>query len=103
MNYSVNISQPAEEDLNQIVDYIVVQLAAPAAALDFIEHFSNVVSSLKSYPHRCSMVRDEEFQLHGFRKIFVKNYIVFFTANETEQTVFINRVLYNRRNWTDII
>lgn len=103
MNYSVNISQPAEEDLNQIVDYIVVQLAAPAAALDFIECFSSAVSSLKSYPHRCSMVRDEEFQLHGFRKIFVKNYIVFFTINKTEQTVYINRVLYNRRNWTDII
>ncbi|HBG16880.1 MAG TPA: hypothetical protein DDW93_08890 [Firmicutes bacterium] len=39
----------------------------------------------------------------GYRKLIVKNYIVFFTINEKSKVVDVERILYARRDWLRIL
>lgn len=39
----------------------------------------------------------------GYRKLIVKNYIVFFTIDEPNKVVDVERILYGRRDWLRIL
>ncbi|MEN6349967.1 MAG: type II toxin-antitoxin system RelE/ParE family toxin [Syntrophomonas sp.] len=103
-NYRVDISEPAEKDLRDIVRYISVQLSAPMTALrmmDIVEEA--IMGGLAVMPQKCPLVTDERLAMMGYRKLFVKNYIVFFTINEKSKVVDVERILYARRDWHHII
>lgn len=103
MKYAVVITKAAETDLLGIGDYIAFSLKEPETAFALVERIQAEIMKLADYPKRCKEVSEHEFKVQGYRKLFVENYIVFFTLSETEKTVFIERVLYNKRNWTEII
>lgn len=39
----------------------------------------------------------------GYRKLIIKNYIAFFTVDEQARVVDVERILYARRDWLNII
>ena len=57
--------------------------------------------SVSPYSH--SKVRDERLSMQGYRWLGVKNYVVFYTINEQEKSVAVERILYGRRNWAQIL
>lgn len=97
--YKVFVSEPAENDLRDIVRYIFSQLNAPITALRMMELFEESMFGLANMPQRCPLVSDERLQQIGYRKLIVKDYIVFFSINEKEKVVDIERILHARRDW----
>jgi len=97
--YNVNLSEPAENDLKEIVRYINSQLSAPISALNMMELFEKAMEGLSDMPQRCPLVADEHLAQMGYRKLLVKKYIVFFSIDENEKMVNIERILYGRRDW----
>jgi len=54
-------------------------------------------------PDSHPLVRDDRLASMGYRRLEVKNYTVFFTINEKEKTVDVERVLYARRDWANLL
>jgi len=101
--FSVSITKPAENDLRDIARYISSQLNAPQAALNLIDAIYNAIEKLETdaliYPY----IRDDRLAALGYRPLLIKNYIVFFIVNEKDKTVDVDRILYARRDWKNII
>lgn len=101
--YRVDISEPAENDLRDIVRYISAQLSAPMTALKMMDTLQEVITGLKVIPQKFPPVADERLAMLGYRKLLVKNYIVFFTIDEKSKVVDVERILYARRDWHHIL
>ena len=102
-HYEVEVSEPAENDLRDIVRYISAQLAAPITALKMLDSIESAILTLSDMPQSHSVVADDRLSSLGYRKLIVKNYIVFFTVNEKEKVVNVERILYARRDWAYIL
>lgn len=101
--YRIDISEPAENDLRDIVRYIAAQLSAPLTALKMMDLVEEAIMGLAILPKKCSPVIDERLALMGYRKLLVKNYVVLFTIDEKAKVVDIERILYARRDWRQIL
>lgn len=101
--YRVDITEPAENDLVDIVKYIASQLSAPFSALDMMDLLEEAMTGLSDLPQRCPVVWDERLSQMGYRKLIVKNYVVFFSIDEKNKVVNVERILYVRRDWLRIL
>lgn len=97
--YRVDISEPAEKDLRDIVRYIAAQLSAPKAALEIMSKIEAAIAGLAVMPQKCPAVTDERLAMLGYHKLLVKNYIVFFTIDDKSKVVDVERILFARRDW----
>ena len=97
------MSEPAENDLMDIVRYISFQLSAPISALNMMELFEEAMLSPSDLPQRCPLVADERLSQMGYRKLIIKNYFVLFSIDEKNKVVDIERVLYGRRDWRRLL
>ena len=103
VKYRVDVSDPAEEDLRDIVRYISSQLSAPITAAKMMDTIEEALTKLSDMPESYPLVRDERLATMGYRRLEVKNYTAFFTINEKEKTVDIERILYARRDWANLL
>ena len=97
--YRVYLSEPAENDLKDIVRYIASHLSAPVSALGMVELLEAAMAGLSEMPHHCPLVADGRLSQMGYRKLIVKNYVVFFFIDENTRVVDVERILYSRRDW----
>ena len=101
--YRVDVSEPAESDLRDIIRYISAQLSAPMTATKMIDVIEEAIAGLADMPQKCPPVTNERLASMGYRKLVVKNYIAFFTIDEKSKVVDIERILYARRDWHRIL
>ena len=101
--YRVDVSEVAENDLYDIVRYIASQLSAPVTALRMMDLLEEAMASLAEMPQRFSLLSDERLSQMGYRKLVVKNYLVFFSIDEPNKVVDVERILYARRDWLRIL
>ena len=101
--YRVDISEPAENDLRDIVRYISSKFQAPLTALRMMDAIEKAADGLSDMPQSNPSVVDERLSSIGYRKLIVKNYIIFFTINEKDKVVDVERVLFARRDWFGIL
>ena len=102
-HYRVDISEPAENDLMDIVKYISSQLSAPETALSMLERIEKAMNALSEMPERYPLVSDELLAQLGYHSLTVKNYVVFFSIDEADKAVEVERILYARRDWMHIL
>ena len=94
MMYEVIYLPTARKQLEDIVDYIAAELAAPDTAFDFIDEVDKAVKSLAGIPYRHPIYHTRFAVLEEVRWISVKNYNVFYKVFEEDKTVEIRRVLH---------
>ena len=101
--YEVLVSEQAQRDLKEIVNYLSSNLLEPNVAKNILSEIDKSILSLEEMPCRYCLVSDNLLKKVGIRKLIVKNYIVFFKVYETKKTVGIVRIMYGRRNWQKMI
>ena len=101
--YEVNLTEPAENDLRDIVRYIAAQLNAPTTALNMLQTIREAIAKLEITALVHPFVRDDRLAALGYRPLVIKNYIAFYIVNEKEKTVDVDRILYGRRDWQSIL
>lgn len=97
--YRVDVSEPAEKDLRDIVRYITSQLSAPVSALKMMSFLEEAMAGLSDMPQRYPFVAEECLSQKRYRKIIIKNYVIFFSIDEENKVVDVERILYGRRDW----
>lgn len=99
MTYRIEYTKQAQIDLDEICRYIAFTLIAPDTAANMIRHIFESIRTLDSLPLRNPLVDDSPWKERGLRKLYVKNYIVFYTTQDS--AVRIIRVMYGGRNVAD--
>lgn len=92
--YDVIYLPTARKQLEDIVDYIAIELNAPDAAFDFIDAVDAAAMSLAEMPYRHPIWHTRFAVLEEVRWLPVKNYNVFYKVFEEEKIVEIRRVLH---------
>jgi len=97
--YEVKIFSSAQNDLREIVDYL--NTLSYDAAIRYFDLIVEEIKTLATMPGRCPLVKDTQLRLRGYRKLLIKNYIVFYVMNG--KTVEIRRILYARRQYEGLL
>ena len=103
MKYELRITRAAENDLNETADYIEFVLMNPQAANHLLDAVEETLPTLSEYAERHVLVDDPVLKAWGIRFVQIKNYLAFYTIDESEKRVYIVRFLYGKRNWINIL
>ena len=96
--YQVKITNQAQSQIQDIVNYIAKRLKAPDAARNLLAILENAILSLSELPHRIPIADDKHWRDKDVHKMIVKNFLIYFWIDEQESKVQIIAVIYNKRN-----
>ena len=103
MKYDIRITSRAEQDIKSAADYIEHILLNPTAADQFLNQVDKAINSLRAFPQKHPLTDDPVLKSWDIRFVKTDNYLVFYTVSEVNKTIYIIRVLYQRRNWTALL
>ena len=95
--YQLKIFPMARFDMEQIFDYIAVELCNPTAAIGQINDFEKAFENVCTFPESCPYINNEYVKDKSLRKLIVNNYIAFYRIKDNE--IQVVRVLYGMRNY----
>lgn len=101
--YRLVVSELAHSDLDNIVSYIVVQLANPIAAANLLDEIEKCYGCLKSNPLMYERCHDAYLGKEGYRKATIKNYVLVYKVEEAARTVTIHRFFYGAQDYVKLI
>lgn len=99
----VVITQPAEYDLTDIEYYIFYELENPQASDRIVDGIVEKIKELTTFPTGYPLVRDTLLKNIGVRMAYFDNYNIFYNYNETEDVIYVIRILYNRTDWENLL
>ena len=103
MNYFVNITDLAEEDILSTTKYISNDLKNPIAANSLLDEIEKHEKLLEKNPYTHPLVRDDYLSEKGLRIMVIKNYIMLYVIDDENNSVNVIRFLYGRRDWKNIL
>lgn len=98
--YTLEITDSAEADLDQITDYLGIALANPSAALSFLDEVERVSDTLEETPCIFPLCSDARLAELGYRKAIVRAYILVYEIDENEQVVRVLRIFHESENYS---
>ncbi len=90
--YKVEITKEALQDMEDIYDYIAVELLAPENAMGQYNRIADEILSLDSFPQRYRIMDSEPEKRMELRRMLVDNYSVFYTIRGDK--VIVTDILY---------
>lgn len=103
MNYQLQITSLAEQDLCRGADYMESVLKNPQAADRFYATAEMEIGSLAQMPQRYAVVDDPFLASHEIRALQIHNFLAFYRVSVANKTVTVLRVLYARSDWRTIL
>ena len=100
-DFKLKIAPMAENDLNQIFDYIAIELSNPYAAIEQINAFEKAFENICMFPESSPYISNQYVRDKSLRKLIVNNYLVFYRVVGYEIQVI--RILYRMRNYETLI
>lgn len=99
--YQLKIFPLARRDMEQIFDYIAVELCNPSAAIRLINDFEKAFEKVCDFPESCPFINNEYVKDKSLRKLVLNNYIAFYRVKNNE--IQVVRVLYGMRNYESLL
>ena len=91
--YVVRITDRALADMEEIYNYIAIQLQAPENAMGQYNRIAETIEGLNVFPERVKLVESEPERIMGLRQLVIDNYSVFYVIEDMD--VIVTRVLYS--------
>ncbi len=92
MKYNVVITREAEQDMEDIYNYIALELLAPENAIGQYNRIAEAILQLEVFPEAFKIVDFEPEHTMKIRRKFIDNYTIFYRILEGQ--VEITNVLY---------
>ena len=77
MRYKVEITDEALQDMEDIYNYIAIELMSPENAIGQYNRIADEVITLDMFPERCKIMVSEPEKEKGLRRLLVDSYSVF--------------------------
>ena len=97
------MTETAVNDLDDILNYIANTLSNAPAAKNLYYKLNEAFQSVVVFPDPGAPVNNPAVLLDGFRKLFVKNYFVYYLPDYECEKVHILRIVYSHRDVDEII
>lgn len=97
LNFSLEITEAAREDIRKIHLYVAGKLRNPKAASKLADKIISFAESLAVSPKR-HRVRRKNSRGQEFRYMPVDNFVIIYTVNEQSKIVSVLNVIYGKRN-----
>ncbi|MCI9325752.1 type II toxin-antitoxin system RelE/ParE family toxin [Lachnospiraceae bacterium 54-11] len=91
--YVVRITDRALADMEEIYNYIAIQLQAPENAMGQYNRIAEAIEELYVFPERVKLMESEPERIMGLRQLVIDNYSVFYVIEGMD--VIVTRVLYS--------
>lgn len=91
--YVVRITDSALADMEEIYNYIAIQLQAPENAMGQYNRIAEAIEGLNVFLERVKLVESEPERIMGLRQLVIDNYSVFYVIEDMD--VIVTRVLYS--------
>lgn len=101
--YSYRFTEKAEQDFDDILRYISVDLANPAAAQNLGRKMFEQIDMVRAFPDSGAPVDNEFLSDKSVRKLPVDNYIIYYKAHYDEKIISVIRIVYGKRNLDEIL
>lgn len=96
--YKIEYLPAALKDLTEIALYISNVLQNKKAALDLTQEIVGKVDGLACFPYKNAVYMPIRPLKYEYRRMTVKNYLVFYRVDEDLKQITVVRVIYARRN-----
>lgn len=90
--YKVEITKEALQDMEDIYNYIVIELLSPENAMGQYNRIADEILTLDTFPQRYRIMNSEPEKQMELRRMLVDNYFVFYTIRADK--VIVTDVLY---------
>lgn len=90
--YVVRITDRALADMEEIYNYIAIQLQAPENAMGQYNRIAEAIEGLNVFSERVKLLEYEPERIMGLRQLVIDNYSVFYVIEDID--VIVTRVLY---------
>jgi len=101
--YQLEFLPIARQDMIDIARYISNELGNPAAAYKLTDDMIEAAGKLMDFPYINAIYKSNMPLSKEFRKIIVKNYIMFYWVDEKDKLVTIARIIYARRDYEKLL
>ena len=91
--YRVQITDKALADMEEIYNYIAIQLQAPENAMGQYNRIAKAVEELNIFPEKIRLMESKQERTLGLRQLAVDNYSIFYVIEN--ERVIVMRVLYS--------
>ena len=102
MDYKITTTGEAENEIEKITTYISETLQNPSAADHFLNDLALCYGHLTRMPQMYALCPDVRLRALGYRKAVMKNFILVYKVEQAEQTVYVLRVFYGRRDYENL-
>ena len=101
--YQLTFLPIAKQDMTDIVRYISNELLSPAAADALADEMVEAAERLCDFPYINTVHQTIKPLKQEYRKLLVKNYIMFYWVDEKKKQITIARVIYARRDYEKLL
>ena len=101
MQNNLYYSPEARSDLDEIWNYIAVELSNSRAAANTVNGILNALNNIKTFPASGSPLSFNSGFRTNYRFIIFKNYIAFYQI--AKNNIYVHRILYNKRDYMKIL
>ena len=98
MQSKIDYSPRALKDLDEIWDYIEVELCNPIAAQNTVNGIMDNVDGIAAFPESGAKLEFENGLDSGYRYVVFKNYLAFYRLRPNN-VVYVDRVIYGGRDY----
>ena len=92
--------------VDEVVGYLVNELASPGAAANFLDGLDGVVEHLESFPLSYPHPTDGRLATRGYRKALVGNYVLLFRVEETSRgngVVYVTNLFHGSQSYQGLV
>ena len=101
--YELEYLPVAMQDMTEIARYISQDLCNPAAAEKLADEMIEAAESLTVFPYVNAIHNTVKPLKQEYRKLIVRNYVMFYWIDENEKKVVVARVIYFRRDYERLL
>ncbi|MDR0301116.1 MAG: type II toxin-antitoxin system RelE/ParE family toxin [Treponema sp.] len=101
--FKLVFSEKINDEIVSSINYIKNTLKSPMAAQNHVDELKKKYLKLKENPFARPLVQNKFLASNGIRFIMVKKYMLIYRVDEENNTVFLYRFIYCRRDWINIL
>lgn len=101
--YKLTITELAQNDLDEIIKYVLVECSNETAAGSFLDEVDKCYALLQNSPRIYSTCLNRRLEKEGYRRAPIKNYLLIYKINDTTKTVIIMRFFYGAQDYLNLI
>ena len=103
MACDVLLARAAEQDRDQVVEYLLNRLDSRAAAMHFLDQLDEVIAYVGSHPLGCPLCAEPRLAALGYRKASFPEMSYVTIYRPLGEAVVIARVFHTRQNYARLL